>query len=39
MQKEFEKVIIDKDEKLSRLRNHSQSLLDKIKKLKTEEKT
>ena len=36
MQKEFDKVITDKNEEVSLLRNHSQNLIAQIKKFKGE---
>jgi hypothetical protein len=34
MQKEFDKIIVDKDKEISHLKNHSQNLIAQIKKLK-----
>jgi hypothetical protein len=39
VQKEFDKVIADKDEEISHLKNHSQNLIAHIKKLKGEKKS
>jgi hypothetical protein len=39
MQKEIDKVIIDKNEEISCLKNHSQNLIAQIKKLKGEKKS
>ena len=36
MQKEVENIVVDKDEKITRLKNHSQDLIVQIKKLKRE---
>jgi hypothetical protein len=38
MQKEIDKIIIDKNEEISRLKNHSQNLIAQIKRLKGEKK-
>ena len=39
MQKEIDKIIIDKNEEFSRLENHNQNLIAQIKKLKGEKKS
>jgi hypothetical protein len=39
MQKEIDKIITDKNEEISGLKNHSQNLIAHIKKLKGEEKS
>jgi hypothetical protein len=39
MQKEIDKIITDKNEEISRLKNHSQNLIAQIKKLKGEKKS
>ena len=39
MQKEIDKIIIDKNEEISHLKNHSQNLITQIKKLKGEKKS
>jgi hypothetical protein len=39
VQKEFDKLIANKDEEISHLRNHSQNLITHIKKLKGEKKS
>jgi hypothetical protein len=39
VQKEFDKVIVDKDEEISCLKNHSQNLIAQIKKLKGKKKS
>jgi cell division protein FtsB len=39
MQKEFDKVVTDKDKEISHLKNHSQNLITQIKKLKSEKKS
>ena len=39
MQKEIDKIIIDKNEEISHLKNHSQNLIAQIKKLKGEKKS
>jgi hypothetical protein len=39
MQKEIDKIITDKNEEISRLKNHSQNLITQIKKLKGEKKS
>jgi hypothetical protein len=39
VQKEFDKVVADKDEEISLLKNHSQNLIAQIKKLKGEKKS
>jgi hypothetical protein len=36
MQKEFDKVVVDKDKEISCLKNHSQNLIIDVKKLKSE---
>ena len=38
LKKKFDKVVIDKDEEISWLKKHSQSLIVQIKKLKSEKK-
>jgi hypothetical protein len=39
IQKDFDKIVIDKDAKICRLKNHNQSLVAQIKKLKNEKKS
>jgi hypothetical protein len=39
MQKFFDEVVIDKDEDISRLNKHSQSLITQIKRLENEKKS
>ena len=39
MQKDFDKVVANKDKEISHLKNHSQSLIPQIKKLKSGKKS